>query len=345
MDPAAARALARLRDPRDEALVRLARLIVRQTTDTPVRQVAEPRWIAGQLATALEALTHGEHARRWIRRQIATERARWSEEARPAGAFVPPEAEAAARSLLARDWRLDEDLTFRILDQPAIRALIREVLTDTVRSVGERVRNEAAGVGERVRAEGLGEVGRRAARRGRGLFGAVSMGAVADNVRGLTEGLVGAVREEFEQTLDTRLGEHIRGATTEAVRTLARHLADPAHAQQLAETRLAVLDVLLDTPIRELVAAAEGPGAEDAVDLVLAALRSALEADGFVDRAERRVARILDEAGDGTLGAWLEEVGLAEIWMESTTDLLTARLRAVVVTEDFSAWWTALFSA
>lgn len=346
MDPAPARALARLRDPEDEALVQLARTIARQTAETPIREVAEPRWIAGQLAAALEALTHGEHARDWFRRQIASERARWSVEDRPAGAFVPSEADRAIRELLAREMRLGEELTFRILDQAAIRALLREVLANSLKSVRERLRSDASGIGDRVRAEnvGLGEMGRRAARRGKGLLGAVNIGAVADNVRGLTEGLVGAVREEFEQTLDARLGDHLRNATTEAVRTMARYLADPGNTEQLAQTRLAVLDVLLDTPIRELVAQTEGLQAEDALDLLLAALRSAVEAEGFVDRAEVRVGQLLAEAGEGTLGDWLEEVGLAEVWLESTAELLTARLRAVVRTDAFGAWWASLFA-
>jgi len=340
MDPLAARALARLRDPGDDALDRLARIVVRHTADTPIRDVAEPRWIASQLAAAIEAVTHGEHARAAIVRRLEDERARWTEEERPACAFVPPEAERGVRALLGREAQLGEDLTFRILDQPAIRALLREVLLTTFRGVRERVRAETAGLGDRLRAEAG-----RGARRGKGLFGAVGIGAMADNVRGLTEGLVGAVREEFEQTLDARLGDPVRGATTEAVRTMARYLADPAHAAQLAEMRLAVFDVLLDTPVRELVAEAGDTAVADVVDVVLATLRAAVEGEGFVDRAERRIARLLAEAGDGTLGAWLEEVGLAAIWIDSTTELLSARLRAVVGTDDFAAWWAGLFEA
>ena len=62
-DPAA-RALARLQDPDGDALRGLARLVVDQTTATPIAEIASPRWIASQLATALEAeAIPGEAAR------------------------------------------------------------------------------------------------------------------------------------------------------------------------------------------------------------------------------------------------------------------------------------------
>ncbi len=55
MDVAAERALARLRDPSGDAITELARLTVLETTATPLREIASPRWLASQLATAMEA--------------------------------------------------------------------------------------------------------------------------------------------------------------------------------------------------------------------------------------------------------------------------------------------------
>ena len=65
MDPAA-RALARLRDPEGHALHALARLVVEETTATPLRDIASPRWVASQLATALQAATRGDLLRTWV---------------------------------------------------------------------------------------------------------------------------------------------------------------------------------------------------------------------------------------------------------------------------------------
>lgn len=334
MDPLAARALARIRDPDGPALADLARMVVELTTETPLRDIATPRWIAGQIAAALEAGTRGDHARAWVDRRIDAERKRWSEETRTLREFVPPEAEEPLRELLGRPYAPDGDLTFRILDQPAIRGLVREVLSTSIRNFRQRISAVEPGV--------LGDVGRRAAARGKGLFGSVT-GNLAGNVRGVAENLVGAVRDEVEHTFDGRIKDYVRGATVDTVRGIAGYVADPAHAPAFAELRLAVLDVILDTPIHELATEGDKLHPEQIVDVVVGALRSAVAADDFVDRTEQRIAQILAEAGDGTFGAWLDEVDLREVWTETTVELVTARLRAVVETDAFEAWWEGLF--
>lgn len=330
-DDAPQRALSRLRDPEGEALAALARLVVDEATATPLREIAAPRWIAGQIATALEAGTRGDHVRHWVERRIEAERERWQAEDRPLRAFVPEEAQEPLRKLLGRPYSPDEDLVHRIVDQAAIRRLVRIVLRDTVTGFRRRVTSVDDGL--------LGGMAGRAARRGRGL-----LGNVGKNLGGMAENIVGAVKEEVDTAFEGRVREFLDGATGEAVRTIAVYAADPSHADSLGELRLAILDVVLDTPLKDLIGEAEKLGPEDAVDVVVAALRSAVAEDDFVERTEERVARVLDEAGDGTLGAWLDEVKLREVWSETTTELVTQRLQAVVETDAFVTWWTALFA-
>lgn len=330
MDPAARRALERLRDPESDALPALARMVVHEATVTPIARIATPRWMAGQLAAALEAGTRGDTLREWVDRRIASERARWGEEERPLRSFVPPEAEKPLRELLGRAYAPNEELVFRIVDQPAIRGLVRLVLTDTVTRFRKRLSEWDSGV--------FGGIGKRAAARGRGLFGNVGR-----NLGGMAENLVEAVKEEVDFAFDGRIKDFVDGATREAVRTIARYAADESHAASFGELRLAILDVVLDSPIRELAGEADKLKPETAVDVVVGAVRSAVGQPDFVDRAEQRIAKILSEAGDGTLGAWLTEVGLHEVWSDTTTELVTDRLRAVVRTDGFEAWWADLF--
>ncbi|MEZ4238119.1 MAG: hypothetical protein R3F59_18625 [Myxococcota bacterium] len=306
-------------------------MVVEQTTETPLATIATPRWIAGQLAAALEAGTRGDLLRGWVDRRIASERDRWGEEERSLRAFVPDEAQEPLRELLGRAYAPDEQLILRIVDQPAIRGMVKVVLTDTVTRFRRRLSEWDSGE--------FGGIGRRAAARGRGL-----LGNVGKNLGGMAENLVDAVREEVDGALEGRVTEFVTGATTEAVRTIARYAADPRHAAQFGELRLAILDVVLDTPIRELAGEADKLKPEQAVDVVVAAVRAAVSDDAFVEQTEERVAKILEEAGDGTLGAWLDEVGLREVWTDTTTELVSDRLRAVVGTERFEAWWLALFA-
>jgi hypothetical protein len=324
------RALKRLRDPSSTALPELARMVVEETTATPMAKIASPRFIASQLAAVLEAGSRGDLLRGWVDKRIASERERWGAETRSLRAFVPAEAHETLRELLGRPYAPDEKLLYRIVDQPAIRGLVGVVLTDTVTRFRRRLSEWDSGM--------LGGIGRRAAQRSRGL-----LGNVGRNLGGMAGNLVDAVKEEVDYAFEGRIKEFVTGATTEAVRTIAAYAADPAHAKGFGDLRLAILDVVLDTPIKDLATEADKLKPETAVDVVVAAVRSAVGQPDFVARTEARMAKILDEAGDGTLGAWLGEVGLERVWTDTTTELVADRLRAVVTTERFAAWWVGLF--
>ena len=166
---------------------------------------------------------------------------------------------------------------------------------------------------------------------------------VASNIGGVASNLAGAVRDELESTMDGRVKDFVRQASQDQIHAIARYIADPQHADGFAELRLAILDVIIDTPIRELAKETDKLQPEQIIEIVVGALRSAVAAEDFVDRTEERITQILDEAGDGTLGAWLDEVQLREVWTETTTELIAERLKAVVATDDFTEWWDDLF--
>lgn len=325
MDDAARRALERLRAPDAAALAALAALVVDETTRTPMKSLATPRWLAGQVVAALEAGARGDLLRDWAKRRLHLEQSKLATETRTLRAFVPPEAEKPLRQLLGRQYVPSEPLLLRIIDQPAMRGLVRTVLADTVTRFRKRVSEVDSGL--------LGGLGKRAAARGRGLLGGLG---------GMAENLVEAVKEEVDLAMDGRVRDFLTGATAEALKTVARYLADPTHAGQFGEMRLAVLDVLLDTPLRELSDEADKLEPEVAMDVVVGAVRSMLAQPDFRDQLEARITTVLDEVGDGTFGAWLDEVGLTQVWRETTTELVRDRLVAVVKTEAFTGWWTDL---
>lgn len=326
-------ALSRLRDSDHPAAERLARLIVDETTATPLAELASARFLASQLATALEAVT-SESARAWVHERMAVERTRWSAEDRSLRTWLPSEAEQPLRELLGRPWSPDEELVLRVIDQEVVRDLISDLLTDSLTRFGRRLRSI-----DKSMLGGLGgRAARSAVRRSKGLFGTmVGEGAV--------ENLVGAVAEEFELQLERRVRDFVGRSTQDSLRRAARHLASPDHAEAYGEVRLAVLDVVLDSPIRRLTAEADKLDPEELVEVLRAAVHRAVSEPGFVPRAEERIAAILERTGDGTLGAWLAEVGLLEVWSDTTTELVAARLRAVFATDGFGAWWEELFAA
>lgn len=323
------KALERLRDPEGAALTALARLVVEETTATPLKDIASPRWMASQLATALEALTRGDLARDFVERRVESGRGRLEADTEPLRNHIPEDVDKPLRELLSHEWTPDEEMVFRILDQPAMRALVAEILTTMLTRFRKRMRSLEPGL--------LKGLGGRAAKRGKSLFG-----GMAGNLQGLAGNVVGAVRDEVESGLDELVKEFVDSATRDAVRGIASYIAANEHQNAFADLRIGVLDVILDTPVNELLTEADKIRPMELVDVVVGAARAAISEDDFVDRAEARIAAVLDEAGDGTLGAWLEEVELLTVWTDTTTELVAQRLMAVVRTDAFTAWWVEL---
>lgn len=322
------RALARLRDPDGDALRELSRLVVLETTRTPLAEIAPPRWLASQLKTVLEATTRGDLLRGFVERRLEAGRSTIDSEKRPARTWWPDEVDGPARKVLQQGWTPGREMTYRILDQPAMRALVADVLTGVLTRFRRRMQ----------RMDGkLGGLGERAAKRGRGLFG-----GMAGNLGGLASNVVGVVRDELEHGLDDLVKEFVAGATRDVVMNIAGYLSDPQHESAFAELRVGILDVLLDTPVDELAAEFDKVQPLEILDVVTAGFRAAASDPDFVEQTTQRIQTVMDEAGEGTLGDWLEEVELAEVWTETTTDLVAQRLQAVVATDAFEAWWIAL---
>jgi len=327
MDAVAARALQRLRDPGDTHLDALARMVVDEATATPIADIAHPRWMAGQLATALEAAARRDNVRDLIGERFERQLAAWKEEDRTLGSWLPPEVDEPLRAALSKPWVPSEEMVFRLIDHDVLWSLMREVLEGTLQRFRKRLRALDQGI--------FGGIGHRAARRGRGL-----LGGVAETMAGQ---VVGAVKNEVENRMDVLVAEFLSSATREGLRVVARHVSDPQHAPAYGELRVSMLDTLQDTEVKELAGELEKLGAMDYVDILLRAIRAELDDPGFVDRTEQRVRTLLDEVGDGTLGAWLDEVGLRDVWTDSTAELVSQRLHAVVRTDAFEHWWAALF--
>lgn len=331
-NPSNARALARLRDADSPAVRDLARLIVEQTTATPLRDLATARWAASQIATALKAATHGDALREAAGRRIDEGRARWAGDPRKVGELLPAAAVPPLRALMERPFAPPARLTGRIVRQRAVRELVARVLEDTISRFGRSMRSTDTR---------YGGLGRAAASRGRafgkGLLAAAGVADVASD-------LVHAVADEFEAALERRVKDFLGDATTRALEQIVAQLADPERAQAFADFRVAVLDEILATPLAELAQDLDGLDPLDALDVVIEAVRAAVGAPDFIDRTEAWLAASLDDAGDGTLGAWLDEVELRDAWTSATTDLIADRLAATARTEAFGAWWAALFA-
>lgn len=317
-------ALTRLRDTNHPAVTSLARLVVDDALNTPIQDLVQPQWLATQLAAGLKAATRNEALRERAEQAFSQAMSRWGDGDEPLDDHVPAEVRAPLQKALSHTYVPSEAVVWRILDQPMFRSLMAEVLENSITGFRSRV----SGVDDKL----LGGLGRRAAKRGRGLFG------------GMADSVVGAVAGEVEHQFDKRLNDFLSMATGEALRGVARHAANPDNAAAYATMRVGVFESVLSAPVRELASEIEGAQPMAYVDVFLEGLRGALGSPSFVSETAERLQALMDEVGDGTFGAWLDDVGLREVWSASTVELLDTRLRATVQTDAFAGWWVGLFT-
>lgn len=327
MDSSAHAALQRLTDPADPSLGELVALAADHVLALSLRQVIDTAAVADRVTSAVAQASTDPQLRARLLARLSTERARWRAERHNARHWLLPPLEAPLRHVLAQPWSPSERLALRVSDHPAVRAMLKDVLSGALGRFGSGLRALDGGM--------LGGLGGRVARRGAGLFGGLT---------DLAGGLVGAVKDEFEAAVESRVKDSVGQATEEAIRSIAAWAADPKQAASLAALRVSILDVALDTPLGDLLAELDEVPDGAIVDAVL---------DGLRDAAARTSLRldliqVLDEAvaawGDETLGALAEDVGLRDLARAGLIDVGTARARVLVTSEGFVSWWARLHS-
>lgn len=325
-------ALARLRHPDGAALRSLAALVADEVARTPLAELIPPSRVAAELRRWVAATGEGPAARDAVVRRITSLRQTaatpaWGERTLRTG--VVPEVEAPLRELLQTPWSPDEALVLRLINHASVKALLASVLSASLQGFVDRARNVDDGL--------LGGLGGKAVQRGRGLFGGLASG-----LGSAAEGLVGTVRAEIQSALEGRIQPFVGQASEDAVARIAAWLADPEHADSLAELRLAVVDVVLDTPIGEWSRQLDDVDAGRVADLLLAAARGALQRPDFDERVSEAVRDAMQLVGDGTVAGALDDFALRDAWRSSLTDIGAERLAPIVATDAFAAWWEEL---
>jgi hypothetical protein len=320
-------ALAKLRDPADTALAGLIELAVDEALRVRLREAVDSAKLADRLTAAVSAAASDPGLRDRLLARLTQERARWRAERHSARHWVLPPVEAPLRHFLAQPWSPSEKLALRVSDHPAVRAMLKDVLSGTLARFAGGLKALDGGV--------LGGLGGRVARRGAGLFGGLG---------DLAGGIVGAVKDEFESAVEARVKESVGQATEEAIRAIAAWAADPKQAAALAALRVSILEVALDTPLGDLVGELDEVPDAAIVDAVLQGLKDASARASL--RAD--LLQVLDEAvaswGDESLGALADDLGLRSHVVDALTELGTTHARTLVSSEAFATWWTQLHS-
>ncbi|MCB9552137.1 MAG: hypothetical protein H6705_09700 [Myxococcales bacterium] len=255
----------------------LARLAVDHVFATPLSTFINPErvdlWLddafdEGLLRDAIE-----QHARGFITR----EQARARERGDTVRDWLPAEAQAELRALAARPVKFRRETLERLVDQDAVRDILRALVQETLDRFVETFKPGGSGGG---------------------LIGAVGRGAIGIAGRA-SRGLLGGLGSQFEDALRAGVGAFVSGSMGMLSQRFISILMQPETATRLGRMRLSAYDRAVAAPTTALwdAAAAEEATIADLVETLPAAIAHNL------DRPEvRAIVR-------AELGRWVEAEG------------------------------------
>ena len=244
----------------------------------------------------------------------------------PIGKVLPQELLDGARELAAQPFGLNRDLLLAMLDRPAFRKLIRELLVDTLISFGKKLRNPVA---ESRLGKGLSGIGRMA--RGR-----------AGGVRSLAGDLMGAVSEEVERQLEGRAAEFADGALSQILHRLADYLCEPARASDQAALRAAFLDGLWELSGAQLADEMRRGDVDTSIEVLRRALGAWLERPASREDLKRWLVDLGSDGEWSSLAEGLKSLGLLDAVRIQAIEQTERNLRTLIGDDAFSAWLSDL---
>lgn len=314
--------LATLRDDDSTALHALAKLIVDDALDRPLHDLVEAERSAALIHEALSAwqqsdLAHDSISRNW------SQLIHWLESQQdPLGEVLPQEFLDGATALAAQPFSPNRELLLALLDRPAFRQLIRELLVDTLISFGKRLRAPVAGT--RL-GKGLSGLGRMARSRSGGV------GSLAGE-------LVGVVSEGVERQLEGRATEFADGALSSILHKLADYLCEPGRAEEQAALRKALLEGLWQLTGAQVAAEMARGDVDAKADVMRRSLGLWLERPGAEEQLQGWLSEMLRAGEFQNLGELLDSLGLLPTVREQGLEQTEQRLQEIVAGDAFEQW-------
>ncbi len=321
--------LGKLREEGEASATRaLARLIVDEHLHKPLSDLVQADRSSEVLHELLCSWQQSDLAHESIRRGWDGLILWLEEQHEPIGSVLPAEVLEGATQLAAQPFGLNRELLLAMLDRPAFRKLIRELLVDTLVSFGKKLRNPVA---ESRLGKGLSGIGRMARGRGSG-------------VRSLAGDLVGAVGEEVERQLEGRAADFADGALSQILHKLADYLCEPARAADQAALRAALLDGLWELSGSQLATEMSRGDIDASTDVIRRSLGAWLERPEAGRDLESLMDGFLSGSEFDSLAELLSTLGLLESIREHAIDETERNLRSLIGSEAFSLWMSEVSS-
>jgi hypothetical protein len=311
----------------DSPARRLAAVVVSAELDRPLGEVLSPSHLAAWVRAAAGGWDDGR-LRTWLGQEVERHLRAVDGLPGPSQDHVPPPLVKAAEAALARPMRLEAPLVMGLVDQPEVRALIRDVLQVTLLSFMRKL-------GAPLTESGLlgGMVGRATKS---------ALGAATKSALGLASGVVSAVGAGLEQEAERKVREFLDDAMSGILQRGVNHVCDQKHQESYAALATGVLRSALQVSpslwarqVRHADPVERGLG-------VLLVLRDFARSPAFSPWLEARLAPILDGRDALTVRQFLDGAGVLGPVQEVAAGVLGERLEVLFGGEPFAAWWAGL---
>jgi len=302
-DPGTDRLLARLASA--EGARALVRVGFDFLLDQPLQRFLSPVLVLEHVTRAAASPRVEQVLRAHLRPALDRALARAERDQATLGQALPPDARQLAERLLARPVELSPRFVEGVLQQPAVRRLVRAVV---VESIHRFVKDLASG--------------------GDGLLGRVGLG----------KGLFGKLGDRIEGRLQTAAAGFVQGSLDLVTRGLLPVLASPEMAQEMGQLRVAALRAALELKEHELWRALLA----EPVDEILAAAPGVLRHNTARDEVRRAVRAEVEAAlaleGRKPLREVVGDAALLSAWAEEAVRLGAPLLQELARHPAFTAW-------
>jgi len=319
--------LKRLQDPSPgAALDELAELIVDHQLSRPLTASLDPQRITELLRATLRGWCESDEAEEQLVSALRDELNKLKDEKRPLGELVSDSFQEELEKLASEPYALDRDLLLALIDRGPFRALIRELLVETLQNFAQRMSTPVAD--SRVAKKVLG-IGQRA--RNRALSHAGSLGSLAD-----------AVSEGVERQLDKRVSSFADSALSTIMQRIADYLCSPDRLADQEALRKGLLEGVWELQVAQLAGELDRSNLEATASMLRSGVGTWVERADFQEVTSQWIEERLDAIGDRSVRDLLNEFSLEEPLRGYALEHTRANLGDLVESEAFTAWFLKL---
>jgi hypothetical protein len=303
----------------------LAVAIVEDVLQRPLDELLGARSLAVAIREGLVALTTSDSAtQRLIARVEGASRALAAEQ-RTIEAIVPSPLAEGMRAFARLPTAPSRDALLKVLDRPPVRKMLRAQVIETLAAFGRRA---ASPVSDSSLARGLGGISKRA------------LGQIASGPSALSR-VASAVSSEVERQVEKRATEFADTAVAGILAGIVDQAADPAHRDEEAAVRIAIVDGLLEMTGAELGGFSPGH-AQSQVQVARSALAAWANQPDFVRSLESALEAVLAEDAHRPLGDLLADLALRDAVVKHATGVVEQAIARLVAGPAFERWLTDL---